>query len=150
VNFDLSSNFNILKSETLKSGQTRFFVSKDDIVNVLTFLKNVPECDFNVLKSVSCAQIHDNFEISYYLYSSKNLDEVIISVSVPVNCPEILSVVDVFKSANWDEREIYDLFGVKFINHPNLKRILLPEEWQGHPLRKDYKNDDKRLRWNYE
>ncbi len=150
MNLDLNNSFNILKSETLKNGLIRFFVSKDDIFKVLTFLKNVPECDFDVLKSVSCVQIDSYFEISYLLLSSKSKEEIIVSSSVSVDNSEILSVVDIYKSADWDEREIYDLFGVKFVNHPNLKRILLPDEWIGYPLRKDYQNIDKRLRWNYE
>ena len=150
MNFDLSSSFNILNTETLKSGQIRYSVSKDDIFKILTFLKNVPECDFNVLKSMSCMQLEDKFEISYLLYSSKDNETILVSTQISVDNPEISSVVEIYKSANWDEREIFDLFGVKFNNHPNLKRILMPEAWIGHPLRKDYHNTDKRLRWNYE
>ena len=150
MNFDLKNEFNILKTVTLKSSQVQYFISKIDLIKVLTFLKNVPECDFNVLKSVSCAQFGENFELSYYLVSSKNHNEIIISCDISINEPYIDSVVSVYKSANWDEREIFDLFGITFNNHPNLKRILMPEIWEGHPLRKDYQNNDKRLRWNYE
>ncbi len=150
MRFDLSKEFNIVHSDTLKSGEERLFVDKNDILKVLTFLKNVPECGFDMLKTISCAQFGDVFELSYYLYSSSAKDYVVITVNISSNDEAIDSVSSVFGSANWDEREIYDMFGVRFNNHPNLKRILMPDEWKGHPLRKDYVNDDKRLRWNYE
>lgn len=150
MRFELSREFNILRVSTLKSGEEQFFIEKNDIVRVLTFLKNVPECEFDMLKTIVCAQYGDVFVLSYYLYSVNTNERVVISVDVPVNNPEIDSVSSVFGSANWDEREIFDMFGVKFNNHPNLKRILMPDEWQGYPLRKDYVNEDRRLRWNYE
>lgn len=150
MRFDLSKEFNILHSDTLKSGEERYFVDKNDIVKVLTFLKNVPECEFDILKTIICAHYNDIFELSYYLFSTKTKECAVISVNISSDGEEVESVSSVFGSANWDEREIFDMFGVKFNNHPNLKRILMPDEWKGHPLRKDYKNDDERLRWNYE
>ena len=150
MNFDLSQKFNILKRETLKSGEERIFIEKDDIEKVLTFLKNVPECGFDMLKTISCAQLNNVFELSYHLYNTKSKENIIIVVNISTDGEEMNSVTSVFGSANWDEREIFDMFGIKFNRHPNLKRILMPDEWQGHPLRKDYKNEDKRLRWNYE
>ncbi len=150
MRFVLSKEFNIINSDSLKSGEERYFVDKNDILQILTFLKNVPECEFDMLKTIVCAQYGDMFELSYYLFSLKTKNSAVIAVNIPVNDAAADSVSSVFGSANWDEREIYDMFGVKFNNHPNLKRILMPDEWQGHPLRKDYQNDDKRLRWNYE
>jgi NADH-quinone oxidoreductase subunit C len=65
-------------------------------------------------------------------------DGIVLKVNLPKENPEIPTITDIYKTANWQEREIYDLFGINFISHPNLKRILLPERWEGHPLRKDY------------
>ena len=150
MNFDLASKYNILKRDTLTSGEERYFVNKTIIVKILTFLKNVPECGFDMLKTISCAQFGEFFELSYHLFNSKTKENIVIVVKISSDGEEISSVSSVFGNANWEEREIYDMFGIKFAGHPNLKRILMPEEWHGHPLRKDYVNDDKRLRWNYE
>ncbi|HZY11110.1 MAG TPA: NADH-quinone oxidoreductase subunit C [Bacteroidota bacterium] len=75
----------------------------------------------------------------YHLFSMEKHHKITIKVEVPVDKPEIPSMVDVWSSANWHEREAYDLFGINFIGHPDLRRILLPDDWDGYPLRKDFK-----------
>jgi len=81
------------------------------------------------------------FEVVYHLHSVSNNERLRLKSRLPEENPEIDSVTGVWRGADWYEREIYDLFGVKFRGHPNLRRILLPAEWKGHPLRKDYPID---------
>ena len=81
---------------------------------------------------------HEELRLFWHLYSYKNGHRVVIESSVPVGQPEISSVTSIWKGADWLERETYDLLGVKFLDHPDLRRIMLPEDWEGFPLRKDY------------
>jgi NADH-quinone oxidoreductase subunit C len=78
------------------------------------------------------------FEVVYLLHSIERNERVRLKCRPSGEAPEIDSVTGVWRAANWYEREVFDLFGVRFRNHPDLRRILLPEEWSGHPLRKDY------------
>jgi NADH-quinone oxidoreductase subunit C len=78
------------------------------------------------------------FEVLYHLYSIPFNHHIILKVILERENPSIDSVIDIWKGADWQEREIYDMFGIQFIGHPDLRRILLPEDWQGFPLRKDY------------
>ena len=88
------------------------------------------------------------FELIYDLHSTKTGNSKQISVLIDRNSPKIESVVDIYKSAYFDECEIYDMFGITFDNNPNLKRLLMPKGWIGHPLRKDYEQKDERLYWS--
>ncbi len=78
------------------------------------------------------------FEVVYQFYSIDQGISLRLRLQVSEDKPEVESIVDLFPSANFFEREVYDLFGIRFMGHPNLKRILLPQNWEGHPLRKDY------------
>lgn len=82
--------------------------------------------------------------VYYHLHSVKHKHKVTIKVSTPRENPEVESVEDIWKTANWHEREAYDLIGIKFLNHPDLRRILMPYDWfeGSHPLRKDYQNPE--------
>jgi NADH-quinone oxidoreductase subunit C len=73
------------------------------------------------------------------LYSMTHRHRITLKVEVPAETPDVASIADVWPSANWHEREAYDMIGIRFTGHPDLRRILLPEDWDGHPLRKDYK-----------
>jgi NADH-quinone oxidoreductase subunit C len=78
------------------------------------------------------------FEIVYHLRCDERKDRLRLKCPLPGDAPEIDSVTPVWRSANWCEREVFDLFGVRFTGHPDLRRILMPEDWEGYPLRKDY------------
>ncbi len=95
---------------------------------------------FDYLLDITACDYPDKneFEVIYHLYSFLRNERIRIKSELERKKPEILSITSIFPSANWFEREIYDLFGIKFINHPNLKRILLWDNFPGHPLRKDY------------
>lgn len=120
-------------------GQLSIRIERAQIVQVCDFLKRHPETPFNYLSDLTCVHLPDRheapFEIVYNLYSIPANERVRLNVAV--NGGGVESVTGVWPAANWLEREVYDLFGVVFNNHPDLRRILLPPDWEGHPLRKD-------------
>ncbi len=118
----------------------------DNIVSVLEFLKNVSEYSFDILTSIVAVDLKDKIELIYQLYSSKSNQMVNISVYCFDSIAK--SVIDVYKSAYFDECEIYDMFGVRFSENNNLKRLFMPDSWIGHPMLKSYQLKDERLVWN--
>lgn len=122
-------------------GQLSVRVAPQSIVTVCDFLRRDGATRFNYLTDVTCVHFPDRadgpFEVVYNLYSIKNNERVRLKVAVKAD-DGVESVTGVWPAANWMEREVYDLFGVQFHNHPDLRRILLPTDWEGHPLRKEY------------
>ena len=120
-------------------GQNQIEIKKDRVVEIMTFLRDYGPSPFPYL--VDETAVHwpkdESFELVYILYSFAANDRVRVKCRIK-EWESIESVVAVWPTANWLEREVYDMFGVRYANHPNLKRILLPEDWQGFPLRKDY------------
>jgi len=116
-------------------------VEASRIVEVCEFLRSDSDAAFNYLSDLTCVHFPLRqgapLEVVYNLYSITRNERVRLKVSITEESPPE-SVTEVWPAANWMEREVYDLFGVKFKNHPDLRRILLPEDWEGHPLRKDY------------
>lgn len=122
-------------------GQTYIIINKKDIIREL--IKFLKEKGFNHLQTLTAVDYLNlgkipRFEVVYQLYNMNERIALRLRVEVPEEDPSIESITDLFPSANFLEREVYDLFGITFKGHPNLKRILLPENWKGHPLRKDY------------
>jgi NADH-quinone oxidoreductase subunit C len=117
-------------------------ISADDLLPVMDALYRSPATYFDVL---SCVTGVDNgvearsMEIAYNLYSIPFDYRLMVKILLNRDKPEIESVSHIWKTANWHEREIFDMYGVYFKNHPDLRRILMPSDWEGHPLRKDYK-----------
>ena len=118
-------------------------IIKNRLHDVVAFLKQ--NYFFDILKSITAVDLGDEIEILYNLYSTIEEESVVLSVIAKY---EAESVVDIFESAIADENEIYDMFGIVFIGHDDLKRLYMPENWKGYPLRKDYVQDDERLAWN--
>jgi len=109
------------------------------IVSVCRFLKD--EQQFNRLSSVTGVDRYPaepRFEVVYHLHSFPLNQRLRLKCRLPGEDPIIDSVTGVWRAANWYERETFDLFGIVFRNHPDLRRIMLPDDWEGHPLRKDY------------
>ncbi len=101
---------------------------------------------YDILKEIIAIHTQDGMvELVYHLYSTVDEENLLISIFVKDRAE---SIVDLFKSAQADENEIFDLFGIQFIGNKNLKRLYMPENWDGYPLRKDYIQDDTRLCWN--
>ena len=116
-----------------------FLVSRPGAaVPIIEFLKLEADFDFLVdLTAVDYPDRPERFDLVYILYSFARNERIRIKTRIPEGFqPE--SAVGVHPTANWLEREVYDMFGIEFANHPDLKRILMPDDWQGHPLRKDY------------
>ncbi|MEM0143045.1 MAG: NADH-quinone oxidoreductase subunit C [Candidatus Parvarchaeum sp.] len=103
--------------------------------------------EFDILYSLSVVDYSPNFELNYIFSNYKNADLLVLKVNITEKDFAIDSITEVFNSAEWEEREAYDLFGIRFNGHPDLRRILLPEDWPGHPLRKDFKVDDEIRNW---
>jgi len=130
-------------------GQLSIRIERSRIVEVCDALKRDAETPFNYLSDLTCVHYPDQreapFEVVYNLYSIPSNERVRLKVSV--NGEGVESVTSVWPAADWLEREVYDLFGVMFLNHPDLRRILLPPDWEGHPLRKDYPLEFVENRW---
>lgn len=122
-------------------GQLSVRIAPSRIVEVCNLLKNDSETPFNYLSDLTCVHLPDRaeapFEIVYNLYSIPANERVRLYVAT-TDRDGVESVTSVWPAANWMEREVFDLFGVNFRNHPDLRRLLLPPDWQGHPLRKDF------------
>jgi NADH-quinone oxidoreductase subunit C len=119
-------------------------VVKSNLAKTVEFIKN--NYHFELLKEIVAVDNKDDgIELIYRLYSLENEEDVLVSISVKDTAE---SVSKIFDSAVADEKEIYDLFGVNFIGNAELKRLYMPESWQGNPLRKDYVENDERLSWN--
>ncbi len=97
---------------------------------------------FDNLHCITAVDRKDKIELVYIFYSYELRHQIILKISLPLDDLEVESLTKFYKSAGWFEREVYDLFGVKFLNHPDLRRILNPYDWQGYPLRKDYAHPD--------
>lgn len=114
-------------------------VEPAELLKVAGFLYEQPDLQFKSLMSLSCVDYPLSFTIVYHLFSMTQGHKITIKVELPKDNPVIPTVENIWKTANWHEREAYDLFGVSFAGHSNLVRILLPDDWAGHPMRKDYK-----------
>ncbi|MBM9502438.1 NADH-quinone oxidoreductase subunit C [Leptospira sp. 201903071] len=130
------------KQESVVSNLPVIFLKAEGLVPVFTALKNDPTLYYNFLNDLTAVdwlgKKEPRFEVCYLLRSA---NKVASRIQIKVRVEEgesVPSIVSVFKGANWPEREVYDLFGIPFANHPSLDRILMPDNFQGHPLRKDY------------
>jgi NADH-quinone oxidoreductase subunit C len=115
-------------------------VKRERIVEVCRFLKSEPGLDFDFLEDETAVDWpkRNVIELVYHLLSYRHRHTLVLKVEADRAAPSVPSVEGVWKTANWFEREIFDLFGVDFPGHPDLRRIMLPDDWIGHPLRKDY------------
>jgi len=123
-------------------GETTIVVPREHIAAACRFLKSTPGHDFDFLADL-CGfdrgpEEEPRFEVNYHLFSTTRHHRLRLKVLLSEDDPRLPTVTAVWRTANWHERETYDLFGVVFDGHPDLRRILLPDDWQGHALRKDF------------
>ena len=124
------------------SDQVSVIVKRDRIFNICRYLHDDADLSFDHLKDL-CGVDYLNkkeirFEVVYNLYSIRHHHMIRLRAEVPEDNPTIQSVTSIWAGANWHERECFDMFGIVFKGNPDLRRILLPEDWEGNPLRKDY------------
>lgn len=120
-------------------GETTLIADPAQIVELCRYLKD--QQNYIRLSGITCVDWHPaepRFEAVYHLHCIERAERLRIKCRLSGTDPEIDSATPVWRSANWYEREVFDMFGVGFRNHPNLQRILMPLDWEGHPLRKDY------------
>ena len=113
-------------------------VDPEHIDAVTAHCKNDPDLDFKSLMSLSGVDDGENIKVVYHLFSFTKRHRIVLKVTVSKAAAVTQSVTSVWRGANWFERECYDLFGVRFEGHPDLRRLLLPDDWEGWPLRKEY------------
>jgi NADH-quinone oxidoreductase subunit C len=128
-----------------KSSPKAIIVSSADIKKVCQELHQNSSTYFDMLScltGIDNGAITGTMEVVYNLYSIPFNHHLMIKVIVPRENPEVDSVSSIWRGADWYEREAFDMYGIKFIGHPDLRRILMPADWEGFPLRKDYKHQD--------
>ena len=126
---------------SLPQGDATAVVRPEKLFKIMEFLKNDPRLDFNVLVDITAVDYADReprFDVVYHLLSLPKHRRLRIKVRIGDGEPFLSSLCPLWACANWLEREVWDMFGIRFAVHPDLRRILLYEEFQGHPLRKDY------------
>ena len=130
---------------TTFAGQVGVTVKKDRIKDICLFLRDEPSLRMNHLSDLTAVDFSrypgdtgPRFEVVYNMISNVHLHRIRLKVRVPEEDPRIDSVSSIWQTANWHERETFDLMGIRFDGHPDLRRILLSEDWEGHPLRKEY------------
>ncbi|MFY9979450.1 MAG: NADH-quinone oxidoreductase subunit C [Candidatus Sulfotelmatobacter sp.] len=117
------------------------YIDRAFIREACALLRDDAQCLFNFLSDVTCVDwfpAEPRFEIVYHLLSIAKKERVRLKVKLESSNPVVDSVTPVWPGANYFEREVFDLFGIRFSGHPYLRRLLMPEDWEGHPLRKDY------------
>ena len=131
----------IIDSHNFRGEQT-ITVNKESVLELFKFLRDDPELDFKFLMDLTAVDYLNRkdtrFEVVYHFYSLKHNGRLRIKIPVGEDDCTVNSVSSLWKTANWYEREVWDLYGIKFDDHPDMRRILLYEEFKGHPLRKDY------------
>jgi len=122
-------------------GETTVVVPREHLRRVAQYLASEPSLLFSFLSDITVVDrfpIEPRFEVNYHLLSLDRRERLRLKVCLPGADVVVPSVTAVWPTANWHERENFDLFGIRFEGHPDLCRILLPDDWEGHPLRKDY------------
>jgi NADH-quinone oxidoreductase subunit C len=130
----------IVDASTFRDELTLHLLAKD-ILPICRFLRDDPELSFDYLIDLCGVDNYPHeprFQVVYYLCAMKTRRRLRLKVPLPGAAPRISSVFSVWKGADWLEREAFDMFGITFLEHPDLRRILLTPDWEGHPLRKDY------------
>ncbi|MAF84991.1 MAG: NADH-quinone oxidoreductase subunit C [Dehalococcoidales bacterium] len=129
-----------LPGSIVESSQESLVIKSEFLLSVATFLKDTPGLDFNYLAAITAVDYYDYFEVVYQLTSLEHNHSLVVKARCyERDNPTLPSMVSLWRGADLQEREIYDLMGISFDGHPNLKRLFLWQGFKGHPLRKDYR-----------
>lgn len=148
---ELQARFGVQDIQRVEgSKQDTIVVSKEKLVDICLFLRDHQDYYYDFLSNITAVDYHPEkrFVVVYNLASLPYQSQLTIRVELPMenrnvdNLPELPSVSSVWRTADWHEREAFDLMGIFFIGHPDLRRILLPDDWEGFPLRKDYEDPE--------
>jgi NADH-quinone oxidoreductase subunit C len=137
----LAWNPQVVEGVKFDRDEMSIYVERSAIREACVLLKEDSVCPFNVFSDVTCVDWYPSeprFELVYHLLSIPNKERVRLKVKLNSSSPALESITSIWPGANYFEREVFDLFGIRFTGHPYLRRILMPEDWEGHPLRKDY------------
>jgi NADH-quinone oxidoreductase subunit C len=138
---------------SLEGNWVRVVSPRGLLIEVLRFIKEDPDIAGSYLRNLTAVDWNDRFEVLYHIKSIQFGHNIEVRTEAPRTHPIVPSATAVWPAANWQEREVYDLFGVEFEGHPGLSRILLPDDWEGHPLRKDYPIQgplkEEPIRWDH-
>ncbi len=132
---------NSIEAAKFDRDEMSLYVARPSIREACALLRDHASCRFNFLSDVTCVDWYPTeprFEVIYHLLSIPQKERVRLKVRLGGDEPSLDSVTSIWPAANFFEREVYDLFGIRFLAHPYLRRIQMPENWEGHPLRKDY------------
>jgi len=122
-------------------GETTVVVPREHLVRAAAYLASEPSLRFSFLSDITTVDrfpLEPRFEVNYHLLSLDRNERLRLKVRLAGSDPSVHSVTEIWPTANWHERENYDLMGIRFEGHPELSRILMPDDWEGHPQRKDY------------
>jgi len=134
----------VLKDTKEFRGETTLIVDPADVPKMVRFLRDTPGLVYNFLSDISAVDYYpeysrpERFGVSYHIYSMLYNRRIRVKTFVAEEEPSVPTITDVWMSANWLEREIYDMMGITFDGHPDLRRLLMPDDWHGHPHRRDY------------
>ena len=132
-------NKDAIQGARLDRDELSVYVARESIRPAIEFLTGQKLINF--LSDLTCADYYPRgprFELAYHLLSMQRKERVRLKVKLDGDDPSVESITSVWPSANFFERELFDLFGIRFLGHPYLRRIMMPEDWEGHPLRRDY------------
>ena len=115
------------------------YIGADELISFLTYLRGNAALAFTRLENLTAVDWKDRFETVYPLFAPASEHWLTVKVTLPHDAPRVPSATAVFPGAEFEEREVYDLMGISFTGHPDLRRVFLPENFAGHPLRKDFK-----------
>jgi len=130
-----------IQSAKFDRGEVSVTLDRAFIRQACETLKSAPETQFNFLSDLTCVDWYPSeprFEVVYHLFSIPRKERLRLKVRLPADDASVESLTSLWPGADLFEREVFDLFGVRFLGHRNLRRLMMPEDWQGHPLRKDY------------
>ena len=128
-----------LPGSIVESSENNIVVKSESLLEIASFLKTAPDLAFDYLSSITAVDYYDYFEVVYHLTSLGHNHSLVVKTRCYGRENLVVpSIVSLYQGANFQEREIYDLMGIRFEDHPNMKRMFLWESFQGHPLRKDY------------
>lgn len=128
----------VAEFEAPEAGDPSITVAAERLHEICVFLRNDPKLRFDYLQLITGVDWAERIGVVYHLFSYEHQHSIVVKVDLDRGAPKVASIVDVWPAADWHEREAWDMMGIEFEGHPDLRRILLPEDWEGHPLRKDY------------